>query len=156
MHFTRQNQDALLQAAIAPTRSIGWKQDAIAYAALDGSDGPLKIIAVFQDFVGQEAEMHIAVISGARPTPEFVKAMMTLAFHPRALNLSRVWTQTHVDDGPAQVAALKVGFKFEYRKRGGFSDGKDAIVLSMMRAGPHQASAGQTQTDHVAEVSHGR
>jgi len=141
MHFSRKNQDKLLEQAKPLTGSAGWATDAVAFGAFRENETEPAALAVFQAFNGAQAELHFALTSTGRMTREIIGAICTLAFHPRALNLDRLWTNIADDNIPAQAAAMKVGFKFEYRKRGGFADGKDAIVFSMARTGTHQAAA---------------
>ena len=149
MHFSRRDQSTLLALALGPTGSIGWRDDAIAFAAFKDAESEPVAVAVFQAFTGNEAEIHFATISGGRVTAEIVAALGTLAFHPRAMNLGRVWAVIAEDNAPAQVAAIKTGFRFEFCKRGGFAGGKDAIVFSMMRAGTHQAAAKRHDNEEV-------
>lgn len=156
MHFTRKNQDQLKQIALAPTGSTGWRDDAVAFAAARSADAEPIAVAVFQAFTGREAEFHITMLDGARMQPAIVAAMITMSFNPRGLGLDRLWCQIANDNPTAQVAAIKVGFQFEYRKRGGIAGGKDAIVFSMVRAGTDQAAAKHPNDEDADEVRHGR
>ncbi|MDO8983013.1 GNAT family N-acetyltransferase [Cypionkella sp.] len=156
MHFTRKDQDKLKQIALAPTGSTGWRDDAVAFGASREQDGVPVAVAVFQAFTGREAEFHIAMLDGARMQPAIVASMLTMSFSPRGLNLDRLWCQIAVDNPTAQVAAIKVGFQIEYRKRGGIAGGKDAIVFSMARTGTGQAAAKHPNDEDADEVNHGR
>lgn len=156
MHFTRRNQDHLKQIALAPTGSTGWRDDAIAFGASREPDAEPIGVAVFQAFTGHEAEFHIAMLNGARMQPAIVAAMITMSFSKRGLGLDRLWCQIAEDNPTAQVAAIKVGFQIEYRKRGGIAGGKDAIVFSMVRAGTDQAAAKHPNDEDADEVNHGR
>lgn len=150
MHFTQRDQENLLATAAEHTQSDGWAPDARAFGAMR-DDGSMAAVAVFQNFAGHDADLHFCMIDGARMGAEVVAAIVTMAFHPRALNRERLWVQIAADNKPAQVAALKVGFEFEYRKRAGFRGLKDAIVLSMRHSGPSQAAAKHTE-NHKSEV----
>lgn len=157
MLFTRENQPHLMQLALAPTGSIGWRDDAVAFGVLRAPDAEPMAVAVFQAFSGREAEFHIAMLDGARMQPAIVSAMVAMSFSKKIFALDRLWCQIAVDNPTAQVAAIKVGFQIEYRKRGGFAGGKDAIVFSMDRAGTIQATAKHPRSDEEAdEVNHGR
>ncbi|WP_126975569.1 GNAT family N-acetyltransferase [Frigidibacter oleivorans] len=45
----------------------------------------------------------------------------------------RMTTLTAVSNHPAQIAALRAGFQFEARLRGGYFTGEDAILFGMRR-----------------------
>jgi hypothetical protein len=150
MHFTRNNQEALLTAALAPTDSTGWKRDAIAFGVSRDHDGEISAVVVFDNFTGTAADLHIAALDGFRQNREFMQTVAMLAFHERAMNRLKVWCQIAEDNREVLSAAVRVGFHFEYRKRGGFQGGRDAIVFSMERTGPRQAPAGQQQEINAA------
>ena len=132
MHFSQKDQERMLNIAATLTGSTGWRRDARAFGAYaDPEHTDLRAIAVFQNFVGEEAEFHFAMMPRHRLGLEVVRTLTRLAAHPRALNLSKVWAHIADSNIEAQVAALKCGFAFEYRKRAGFITGEDAIVLSV-------------------------
>jgi RimJ/RimL family protein N-acetyltransferase len=151
MHFTQSNQAEMLAAASAATESLGWSKDARAFGAIR-DDGALVAVAVFENFTGKTADLHFAMLNGSKMGAETVSAIVQIAFHPRALDLDRLWTVTSEDNRAAQVAALKVGFQFEYRKRAGLWHGKDAIVFSMGRAGAPLAAAKHQEQTEKSEV----
>jgi RimJ/RimL family protein N-acetyltransferase len=130
LNLTKANQEKLLADAMSLTRSTGWKDDAVAFAARrDGAENPCAI-AVFQDFTGGEAEMHYAT-TAPHMTRDVVDAFKAIAFHPRFLGLRKLWIPVAASNKAAQRAALGAGFDFEYRKRGGMPWGEDAIILAL-------------------------
>lgn len=131
--FTRADQDDILAKAARATASTGWANDAIGFLAQDRSFDPPRDVAVgvFQRFEGDTAEFHFAMLEG-RIRMDVMRAMRFVAFHAMLLNLAKVWAIIPERNTTAQVAALKAGFAFEHRKRGGIVGGGDAIVLSMV------------------------
>ncbi|MCA0421940.1 MAG: GNAT family N-acetyltransferase [Proteobacteria bacterium] len=142
MHFTRKNQPALLEAALAATSSTGFKEDAVAIGASIEPGSPICAVGVFQAFEADAAEFHFGLIGEGRITPQILQAFASLAFHHKALNLGRVWARIEASNAPAQVAALKTGFSFDARVRAGMANGKDAILMSMTRPQPGQPLPG--------------
>lgn len=139
LNITKANQEELLETARQLTESEGWKRDAVAFAVRrDG--GEIICIGVFQDFAGREAEWHGAMI-GEKLSPEVIQAMVALAFNPRFLNLKRVYAPVAESNRAAQIVALKCGYDFEYRKRGGAAGGEDAIVFSITPESAGKAAA---------------
>lgn len=137
LHLTRKNQPELLDAALAVTQSRGWRDDAIAFGAMRGADGPVVAVGVFQGFVSggfdrPEAEFHFG--TAGRVTRGIIDAFKVLAFHERGMNLEKLWAPIAASNREALRAAIGCGFEFEYRKRYGLAGGEDAIVLSMARA----------------------
>lgn len=132
-NFYKTNQPQLLEAAKAATGSTGWRSDAVAFGVRSGPDDPPSAIVVFQAFEAGSAEMHFGMLKGHKMGPELVEGIFLIAFHPRAMGLSTLFTPIKETNIPAQVAALKVGFKFEYRKPAIVSGAEDAIVFSMRR-----------------------
>lgn len=149
MHFTKRDQDQLKAAALAPTGSTAWMQDAVAIGAAQSIGGAIKAVAVFQNFRHREADFHFAMLNGSRITAETVKAMLAIAFGPRGFNLVRLWGHISAGNAAAQVAAIKSGAQFEYRVRSGAKDADDVIVVSMLRAGPQLPLPGDTITTHA-------
>jgi RimJ/RimL family protein N-acetyltransferase len=157
MHFSRKDQDKIKAIALNPTSSTGWKHDAIAFSCQKTEEDEPLAVVVFQDFAGTEAEVHLAMLNGQRMSPEIIKGLLLIAFHPRAFDLSRLWCKVAEDNPTAQVAVIKIGFEIEGRLRSGFSQGKDAIVFSMARTGTSQAAAGHQPIVLVDGVSeHGQ
>ncbi len=139
--ISRQDQEDLLGLAASATETSGWKVDAVAFSISVEGDEEIKAIAVFEDFTAsREATFSFAMMRpGIGMTKGLIDAALKLAFHPRALNLDRVWIQTAADNIPALVAVTKLGAQFEYRKRGatrrkvaGVDILKDGIFFSMV------------------------
>jgi RimJ/RimL family protein N-acetyltransferase len=107
---------------------------------------------VFQAFEGGAAEMHFGMMKGHTMGPELVQGIFMLAFHPRAFGLRTLFAPIHETNIPAQVAALKVGFKFEYRKPAITPGAEDAIVFSMRRwEASGETAAYETQSAKTGE-----
>ncbi|MEO9629571.1 MAG: hypothetical protein ABJG14_03935 [Sulfitobacter sp.] len=129
LRLTKANQDAMLEAAMNLTGTPGWHKDAIAFGAMEDSD-EVSCIAVFQNFAGGVAEVHLAPI-GAPMRPEVIDGYKHLAFHPKMLDLKAINATLPERNVAGQVACLQAGFAFEYRKRPSVTGGEDAIVLSL-------------------------
>lgn len=139
--LSRQDQENLLHLAAAATDTLGWKTDAVAFAVSREGEDEIKAIGVFEDFTAsREATFSFALMRpGFGMTRGLIDALLKLAFHPRALNLDRLWMQAAADNVASQVAMIKLGAGFEYRKRGairGKASGadivRDAIVFSLV------------------------
>lgn len=130
VHLSKADQEALLATAAEVTASAGFHADAVAFGARRDKEQGLCAVGVFQSFAGGEAEWHFGMLSG-RVSRDVMRSFLTLAFHPRFLGLRRVFAPIPESNVVAQRAALAVGFKFEFRKRGGAAGGEDAIVFSM-------------------------
>ena len=139
--ISRQDQENLLNLAAAATETVGWKTDAVAFAVMLGEAPEIKAIGVFEDFTAaREATFSFALMRpGFGMTRGLIDALLKLAFHPRALNLDRLWMQAAADNVASQVAMIKLGAGFEYRKRGairgnasGADIARDAIVFSLV------------------------
>ena len=150
MHFSRSNQPALLAAATGPTNATGWSDHAIAFGISHQPGGDLIGVIVFDEFRGEEAELAFAMFDGRPLSMTVIEAIRHLAFHPRTLNLKRLWARIAADDRRALSAAIRCGFEVEYRRRAGYAGGKDAILLSMDRPEPVLAPA--TPSDHSAQA----
>ena len=137
---TKEGQSELLEAAMLPTGSTGFKSDAVAFGVKEGSDA-LSAIAIFEGFGGGEAQFHFAMIDRSPITRAHIKAFIMLAFHHNAFGLKKVWANIASSNRAAIRAALALGFDFEYRKRAGFDGTEDAIVLSMSRPMPGVVAA---------------
>lgn len=134
LHFTKANQSGLLNIAAEATASHGWRKDALALGAYDqGNPDDLRAVVVFQNIDAHGAEMHFAILGNHRVGPELIRSIAVVATHPNGMNLPSIWVHIADDNIPAQVAALKCGFQFEYRKRSSAVGWKDAIVLSVRR-----------------------
>lgn len=142
MHFSRANQATLLEAAAGPTNATGWSRDAVAFGISHQPGGDLIGVIVFDEFRGDdEAELAFAMFDGKPLTMTVIEAIRHLAFHPRTLDLKRLWARIAHDDARALSAAIRCGFEVEYRRRAGYAGGKDAILLSMDRPEPFLAPA---------------
>lgn len=148
MNFTRRDQPALLQAALAPTGSLEWRPDAVAIGG-HAEDGSLAVVAVYQNFCGGEAELHLAVFGRHLLNRTIIGALAMLAFDPRFFNRSKLWCSIADDNPRAQAAALRSGFRFEYRKRGGFMGVEDVIFFSMDRPQPAPPLPGAPDQDNA-------
>lgn len=134
LHFTKANQKDLLDIAAQATSSLGWRGDAVAIGAYDQDrPGDIRAVAVFQNIDAYGAEFHFAMMPGHRLGPDVVRGFSMIALHPRGLGLESARAFIPDENIPAQVAALKCGFAFEYRVRGGAAGRKDAIVMSIHR-----------------------
>ena len=139
--LSRQDQENLLHLAAVATNTLGWKTDAVAFAVSLEGEEEIKAIGVFEDFTAaREATFSFALMRpGFGMTRGLIDALLKLAFHPRALNLDRLWMQAAADNVASQVAMIKLGAGFEYRKRGairgnasGADIARDAIVFSLV------------------------
>ena len=132
LKLTKMNQTELLESALEPTGSSGWRDDAVAFG-VKGDGDTLTAVAVFQGFGGNDAEFHFAKLGDGSITRGHIEAFSMIAFHHRGLGLKKVWAQIAAHNKAAQRAAVGLGFDFEYRKRAGLEGGEDAIVFSMSR-----------------------
>lgn len=161
MHFSRKNQAQLLATALELTGSTGWRADAVAFSAVE--DDAVIAIGVFQAFTAVDAEFHFAMVGHRRMRKSIIEGFMLLAFGEasfvsrvfpeRGEPISRLWAQVDARNVVAQAAALKAGFAFEHRKRGGISSGNDAILFSMTRADclAQTTAAATGNTDDTAD-----
>ena len=134
-HLTRANQADLLETARIATRSEGWRGDAVAFGATPtGRPEDVVAIGVFENFAGTSACFSFAMTEGRRMTRSTVEAYLALAFHDRGLGLEKLWISTTDDNRDAQCATIKIGGRFEHRKRAGLAGGRDAIVFSLTRS----------------------
>lgn len=148
MHFSSKDQAALLEAAKAVTRSTGWKRDAMAWGIYDGED--LRALVVFQGFAGHGAEVHFGMMPGRKVGKDVMRGIISMAMHPRGLNLSHLMAPIAADNIPAQVAALKCGAQIEARVRGSLWGGGDAILFVLGRGDAHQQPSAMTETANNA------
>lgn len=153
--FVTVNQKEHLKTALRLTGSQGFMEDARAVAAYapgeEGHAGQMTAVAVFECFRSGRAELHIGCAPGHRLTLDFVQALVLMAFHPKTFNLDRLMARIPVWNVTTQVAALKVGFQFEYRDRYSVMGGEDGIVLSLERDSIlDKATAGPSQTEEPA------
>lgn len=148
MNFTRRDQASMLQLALGLTHSLAWRSDALAIGGYNAA-GDLAVIAVFQEFYGTEAEMHLATVNGHLINRTTMAAFSQIGFSPSCLNLTRVWVSIAADNPRAQASAIRAGFEFEYRKRSGFLGHKDAIVLSIHRPTPDAVRSADANEHHT-------
>ena len=148
MHFSRKDQGALLDTAKSVTASSGWRSDAVAWGIYDGAD--LRAVAVFQGFAGDGAEFHFGMLPGRRIGKDVMRGIISMAMHPRGMNLSRLIAPIPVENTSAQVAALKCGAQIEARVRGSLWGGGDAILFVLERGDAHQQPSAVIETEHVA------
>lgn len=148
--FVTTAQKKHLAAALKMTNSEGFMHDAISIAAYrpggEGDPEHIVAIAVFECFRGDQAEMHFAMANGRIPSREIIQGLMTVAFHPKMLNLRRVLTRTPARLPNAIAGLLKVGFQIEFRHRNCLADGGDAIVSSLDRAAVLNMASAEPQT----------
>lgn len=140
MHFSRKNQIELLELAATATESAAWMPDAIAIAAHPTPEQPPLAVAVYQNFRDKMADFHFVNLTD-RMERSLLKAYTSISFNPRLFGLETLWCQIAEDNRPAQMAALRVGFQFEYRQRYGFRGNRDAIVFRMTAESAVFASA---------------
>lgn len=129
---TVDDQAGLLRWA-APRCGItrGWLPDSEAMGITDGRDGPLRLVGVLNNLHDEGAWCHIAS-SGAAPRP--LLACLSPFFHYafKIRNLRRLTARINVDNVPAQMLALRLGFTVEGRERCGFR-GKDVAIFAILR-----------------------
>lgn len=128
MHFSRRNQDQMLEFALQATGSTGWMNDALAISVASPPSSDLLGIAVFQNFRRDEADFHFVLIA-PRMGRRLIEGYAEVAFNPRFLGLRHLWAHISEANTPAQLAALRAGFVFEHRLRAGFDGLTDAIVM---------------------------
>ena len=147
-HFTKANQAELLERARALTGSGAWNVDAVAFAAKESGEEEPCAIVVFENFVGGDADVHVATI-GRKMSQRLLDAYLKLAFHPKFLGLNRAFASIAESNIVAQRFCLAAGFTFEFRKRGGAAGGEDAIVMSITPQSKGLAAAkGLNTTQH--------
>lgn len=135
--FSTAEQKKHLEAAKRLTGSEGFLEDAKAVAIYrDGQEADVRnlaAVAVFEGFRGGRAELHFGAEEGSPLSREWIVAMVTIAFHPKTFNLSRLLVRVPDWNVGAMVILLKLGFEFEYRDRVSTAGGDDGIVLSITR-----------------------
>ncbi len=137
LSFTRQDQPALIEAALEATHSKAFGPDAVAFGAKRGDK--LVAVAVFERFESGCADAHFGMLDGAPLTREIIDGFSTLALHPRLLGLRRLFGRVMASNPRIQAAVIRAGWQFEARIRGGGMDGDDVILLSLgseTKAGP--------------------
>ena len=136
--FVTENAEAHIEAAKLFTKSEGFMADAVAIGAYrqreDASVRDLVGVAVFEGFRGGEAELHFGMAPGNRLSRDLLLAVNFVAFHEKALGLSRIRVHIPSSNVEALCAALRVGFQIEYRQRASFGGAMDAIILTLSRA----------------------
>lgn len=151
------DQKKHLEAAKRLTGSEGFLEDARAVAIYrDGHQGDAKhlaAVAVFEAFRGGRAELHFGAEDGHPLSREWIVAMVTIAFHPKTFNLSRLIARVPDWNVSAMVILLKLGFEFEYRDRASTAGNDDGIVFSISRDKINeQATAGPTLDTHAGDA----
>lgn len=151
------DQKKHLEAAKRLTGSEGFLEDARAVAIYrDGHEGDAKhlsAVAVFEGFRGGRTELHFGAEDGHPLSREWIIAMVTIAFHPKTFNLSRLLVRVPDWNTAVQCMLLKLGFEFEYRDRASTAGGDDGIVFSVTREKlSDRAAAGPNSEFHAAPV----
>lgn len=155
--ITRSDQQELLEFVARETASYGWKADAVAFAVRrkdkDGVPGPILAAGVFEDFTGpgRAAEFSFAMSPGFRMSYGVIEAFTNVAFHPRALNLDRLWMTASDENLIAQRAMLAIGARFQFRKQAGASNGSDGIVFLLKRISAELPAARASRTEEPDE-----
>jgi RimJ/RimL family protein N-acetyltransferase len=129
LNFTRQNQPALIEAALRATHSKAFGPDAVAFGAKRGDK--LVAVAVFERFESKCADAHFGMLDGAPMTREIIEGFSVLALHPRLLGLRRLFGRVMAGNARIQAAVVRAGWQFEARIRGGGMDGDDVILFSL-------------------------
>lgn len=136
--FRTNDQKSHLAAALQMTSSEGFMEDAIAIAAYrpggEGDAEELAAIAVFECIRGNRADLHFGMPKPMGLSMELIHAVVGIAFHPKHLNLERLFMRVPDGRTHALVALIKIGCSFEYRERSSLAGGQDAIVLSLDRS----------------------
>jgi len=155
--ITRSNQEDLLAFVATETQTFGWKADAVAFAVRRKDDagipGPVLAAGVFENFTGpgRAADFSFAMTPGHRMTYGLIEAFTNLAFHPRALNLDRLWMMAADENLISQRAMLAIGARFQFRKQAGASNGSDGIVFLMKRVSAEPPAARASRTEEPDE-----
>lgn len=155
--ISRANQQALLDFVARETETFGWKPDAVSFSVAPKTTDEVKpIIAagVFEDFTGpgRSATFSFAMVPGHRMNRGVIEAFLNLAFHPRGLDLDRLWMQTTAENLISQRAMLAIGAQFQFRKQAGAGNGSDAIVFLMTRPqGAATPAAKASTVEHADE-----
>ena len=129
---TTENPGNLLDIAAGATASAGWAPDAAPVGFID-DEGRIVAVAVFQNRTGDHADLHIGVIQGRHLNGKALRVLVKLAFDPAHLGLSTLWVPIPEGNVAAQLSALKMGFRFEARRRGYAADGGDVILMALRR-----------------------
>lgn len=136
--FRTTDQKSHLAAALAMTHSEGFMEDAIAIAAYrpggEGDAEELAAVAVFECIRGRRADLHFGMPRPMGLSVDLIQAVVGIAFHPKHLNLDRLFMRVPEANTHALVALIKIGCSFEYRERASLARGQDAIVLSLDRS----------------------
>lgn len=104
--------------------------ETVALGVMDAQGG-IHAVVCLNAFYGHYASIHIA--SDGRKSwasPQVLRCIFGYAFN--FLGLRRLNCITSVNNLPAQILALRLGFEFEGRTRCGADDGSDGIVLGML------------------------
>lgn len=131
MIVTTENQDLLLEAAARVLDVPGFPRDATALGFAD--EQGMIAVAVFHNISADHADVQLARTPGRRLTGAVFKIIGKVAFDPAHLGVSALWLPVADRDAKAQIAALKIGFRFEARRRGYSATGDDVILMSLRR-----------------------
>ncbi len=132
IHFTDADKAGLLALAVEATGSEGFMADARPLAAFDQGTGDLLAIVVFQNLTTISAEIHFVGIVRGWPSRRLLTGLYRIAFDRMGVRYLRApipeWNV------PAQVLAIKSGFRWAGRVPGGALGASDAITFSMDRS----------------------
>jgi hypothetical protein len=124
-------QYALLQWAADRLELPGgmWTHDSRAVGVFD--DDNIRACLVMNHWSGECCEASF-VSDGTKRwiTPGVVRELLTVPF--QRFGMRRIMARVSEEDVDTQIAALRIGFKFEARLRQGMWDTRDAILFSMM------------------------
>jgi hypothetical protein len=149
--ISQKNQKNLLTRVSVETGTLGWKSDAVAFSvARSTAPEDLLAIGVFENFAGKEADFSFAMLTGHRMNVGIIRAYVNVAFHPRALDLDRLWMMATDENLISQRSMLAIGATFQFRKRGSAANGSDAIVMLMTRPTAFEPAA-RASTDETGE-----
>jgi hypothetical protein len=137
--FTEDNQAQLLHlAARWADNVLGWSADSYAYGLVDAMN-KIRVVAVLNNFRDRNADVHVAT-PGAM-APQMANELALFFYHAfEVRQLRRLTARIAVDNLPAQMLALRLGFQVEGREREGFR-GKDCAIFAMLRDDCHWIDA---------------
>lgn len=127
-----QPQYALLQWAADRLSIPGgmWTHDSRAVGVFD-EEGSIRACLVMSKWTAEGCEAGFVSDGSKRWLNRAVVAeLLSVPF--KRFGMRRVVAHVAADDTDTQIAALRIGFKFEARLREGMMDRRDAILFSMM------------------------
>jgi RimJ/RimL family protein N-acetyltransferase len=131
-----QPQYALLQWSADRLAIPGgmWSHDSRAVGVFDKETGEIRACMVMNGFSGNGCEVAFTSDGSKRwLNSAVVRDLISMPFS--TFNMRRVIAYVAASDTDTQIAALRIGFKFEARVREGMADLGEAILFSMM---PHE------------------